>query len=36
MKNFVLISPHFPTNFLPFAARLKEAGMHTLGITDVA
>lgn len=36
MKNFVLISPHFPTNFLPFAARLKEAGMQTLGIADVA
>ncbi|MGO2685746.1 MAG: ATP-grasp domain-containing protein, partial [Enterococcus italicus] len=36
MKNFVLISPHFPTNFLPFSARLKEAGMHTLGIADVA
>jgi biotin carboxylase len=36
MKNFVLISPHFPTNFLPFAARLKEAGMRTLGIADAA
>ncbi|MDR2465438.1 MAG: ATP-grasp domain-containing protein [Streptococcaceae bacterium] len=34
MKNFVLVSPHFPTNFLPFAARLKEKGVNTLGLGD--
>ncbi|MGQ0287307.1 ATP-grasp domain-containing protein [Pasteurellaceae bacterium 22721_9_1] len=33
-KNFVMISPHFPTNFEPFAARLKAQGFNTLGIAD--
>ncbi|MCK3654809.1 carboxylate--amine ligase [Pasteurellaceae bacterium Macca] len=33
-KNFVMISPHFPTNFETFAVRLREAGFHTLGIAD--
>lgn len=33
-KNFILISPHFPDNFAPFAQRLKEQGFRTLGIAD--
>ncbi|MGX7196927.1 ATP-grasp domain-containing protein [Enterococcus olivae] len=33
--NFVMISPHFPDNFVTFATRLKEAGINTLGIADV-
>ncbi|HHW7568331.1 TPA: ATP-grasp domain-containing protein [Mannheimia haemolytica] len=32
--NFVMISPHFPTNFETFAVRLREAGFNTLGIAD--
>lgn len=32
--NFVMISPHFPTNFETFAVRLKEKGFNTLGIAD--
>lgn len=32
--NFVMISPHFPTNFETFAVRLKENGFNTLGIAD--
>lgn len=32
--NFVMISPHFPTNFETFAVRLKEQGFNTLGIAD--
>lgn len=32
--NFVMISPHFPTNFETFAIRLREAGFNTLGIAD--
>ena len=32
--NFVMISPHFPTNFETFAVRLRESGFNTLGITD--
>lgn len=32
--NFVMISPHFPTNFEPFAHRLRENGFNTLGIAD--
>ena len=32
--NFVMISPHFPYNFEPFAHRLHEAGVNTLGIAD--
>ena len=33
--NFVMISPHFPTNFETFAVRLRENGINTLGIADV-
>ncbi|MFZ7136348.1 ATP-grasp domain-containing protein [Avibacterium avium] len=32
--NFVMISPHFPTNFETFALRLRENGFNTLGIAD--
>lgn len=32
--NFVMISPHFPTNFETFAIRLRETGFNTLGIAD--
>ncbi|MFC3932777.1 ATP-grasp domain-containing protein [Streptococcus dentapri] len=32
--NFVMISPHFPTNFEPFAHRLQANGFNTLGIAD--
>ena len=32
--NFVMISPHFPTNFETFAVRLRESGFNTLGIAD--
>ncbi|UOP07335.2 ATP-grasp domain-containing protein [Alysiella crassa] len=32
--NFVMISPHFPTNFETFAVRLHEKGINTLGIAD--
>lgn len=32
--NFVMISPHFPTNFETFAHRLAENGINTLGIAD--
>lgn len=32
--NFVMISPHFPTNFETFAVRLRELGFNTLGIAD--
>lgn len=32
--NFLMISPHFPTNFETFAVRLRENGINTLGIAD--
>ncbi|ABR74719.1 carboxylate--amine ligase [Actinobacillus succinogenes] len=32
--NFVMISPHFPSNFETFAVRMKECGINTLGIAD--
>lgn len=32
--NFILISPHFPVNFKPFAYALKEKGVNVLGIGD--
>lgn len=32
--NFIMISPHFPTNFETFAVRLRENGIRTLGIAD--
>ena len=34
LRNFILISPNFPDNFAPFATRLKEQGIQTLGIAD--
>lgn len=33
--NFVMISPHFPTNFETFAHRLYESEINTLGVGDV-
>lgn len=33
--NFVIVSPHFPSNFETFAHRLKESGINVLGIADV-
>lgn len=35
VHNFIMISPHFPTNFEPFANRLKQAGIRALGVADV-
>ncbi|MGX7092705.1 ATP-grasp domain-containing protein [Hutsoniella sourekii] len=35
-KNFILISPHFPANFEPFAIRLKANGFNVFGIADEA
>lgn len=32
--NFIMISPHFPTNFETFAHRLHQSGFNTLGIAD--
>ncbi|GEM87607.1 ATP-grasp domain-containing protein [Meiothermus granaticius] len=32
--NVVFLSPHFPPNFWPFSARLKEAGHTVLGLAD--
>ena len=32
--NFVVLSPHFPTNFSQFAIRLKEQGVNVLGLAD--
>ena len=34
MKNFVFISPNFPTNYWQFCMHLKENGMNVLGIGD--
>ena len=34
MKNFVFISPNFPTNYWKFCAELKKNGMHVFGIGD--
>ena len=34
MKNFVFISPNFPTNYWKFCAELKRNGMNVLGIGD--
>ena len=34
MKNFVFISPNFPTNYWYFCKHLKENGMRVLGIGD--
>lgn len=32
--NFILISPHFPSNFKPFAYALKRKGVNVFGIGD--
>ena len=32
--NYIMISPHFPTNFETFTLRLHEAGIRVLGIAD--
>ena len=34
MKNFVFISPNFPTNYWQFCRELKDNGMNVLGIGD--
>ena len=34
MKNFIFISPNFPTNYWKFCAELKKNGMNVLGIGD--
>ncbi len=34
MKNFVFISPNFPTNYWKFCSELKENGLNVLGIGD--
>jgi biotin carboxylase len=32
--NYILISPYYPSNFQPFAHRLKDAGVNVLGIGE--
>lgn len=32
--NVIFISPHFPSHFYQFCARLKERGVNVLGIGD--
>lgn len=32
--NFIMISPHFPTNYITFARRLHDIGFRTLGIAS--
>lgn len=34
MKNFIFISPNFPTNYWKFCAELKKNGLNVLGIGD--
>lgn len=34
VKNFIIISPHFPENFQTFARSLKNKGLNVLGIAD--
>lgn len=34
MKNFIFISPNFPTNYWQFCAELKKNGLNVLGIGD--
>ena len=34
MKNFIFISPNFPTNYWQFCRELKNDGMNVLGIGD--
>ena len=34
MKNFIFISPNFPTNYWQFCHELQNNGMNVLGIGD--
>ena len=34
MKNFVFISPNFPTNYWQFCKHLKDNGLRVLGVGD--
>ena len=34
MKNFIFISPNFPTNYWQFCKELKNNGLNVLGIGD--
>ena len=34
MKNFVFISPNFPTNYWKFCRELKNNGLNVLGVGD--
>ena len=34
MKNFVFISPNFPTNYWLFCRELRDNGLRVLGIGD--
>ena len=34
MKNFIFISPHFPSNYWRFCLALKNRGFNVLGIGD--
>ena len=34
MKNFVFISPNFPTNYWQFCRHLRDNGLRVLGIGD--
>ena len=34
MKNFIFISPNFPTNYWQFCRELKNDGMNVLGIGE--
>ena len=36
MKNFILISPHFPQTYYRFAEALKQRGFRVLGIGDAS
>ena len=36
MKNFVFISPNFPTNYWQFCRELRRNGLRVLGIGDAA
>ena len=36
MKNFIFISPNFPTNYWKFCRELKNNGLNVLGIGDQA
>ena len=34
MRNFIFISPHFPTNYENFCVQLHENGVNVFGIGD--